>query len=451
MIVTATPPSEVGSDEGGDAGGAAGGAVDLAILGAGMAGLSAAKAALSFGLRVLVLEARERVGGRAHTDDGFGFPLDLGGHWLHSADENPLVPLARELSVPYREAGPLRSTDHLGCGFESPETQRERVAFFKRALERVDEPGTGDFSVASLLAAERESPWWPRLVHYIAGVSGVEPELASSLDFARYQETERDFPVTGGLGTLVSRFARGLPVLLSAPVRAVTWGPRGVRLATPKGTVAAPAAIITLPTPALARQAPLFFPPLPEAKLRAAADLPLGANEKIVLQFEGAPFDFEEDFLTAYAPAAPSTMTFRFLRRSPPTVIANLSGSHCLALCKLPPERAVGAAMKLLSKVVGERALQSRKLVRTRVTQWTKSPWTGGSYSAALPGRAFAREQLAIAVGPLFFAGEATSVAHFSTVHGAYLSGLRAAEEASRYLGRRDSPASSGAPARSEG
>jgi monoamine oxidase len=410
--------------------------VDVAVIGAGAAGIGAAQRLGEAGsVSVLVLEARNRVGGRVHTIAPAGFPLDRGAEWLHSADRNPLSPIAQRLgfSVHHR---PPEWTTRLRRSGASLEAEADWIATReaqskarrKAAAEPVDRP------LASLLVPGGR---WNQLLDATSSWgNGAELERVSVKDYVRYEDSGVNCRLGEGYGRLFETLAEGLPVALDTAVSRVEHSGRAIRLETARGTVTAARVIVTVPTSILAAEALRFDPPLPE-KLAAVAGLPLGVDDKLFISLSGQLPGIERDAYLVGSTTSQETMSYQVRPLDRPAIYCFFGGCWAAAL-----EREGEAGM--FSFAAGELARLFGNDIRRQIaplasTAWQHDPWTRGSYSYALPGHADDRALLAAPVdNRLFFAGEACSPNFFSTAHGAYLTGLAAAEAALASLPRRN-------------
>ncbi len=390
--------------------------VDIAVIGAGAAGISAARRLCQAGsVSVLVLEARDRVGGRVHTIEPAGFPCDRGAEWLHSADRNPLSPIARRLGFSVHRRPPEWTTRLRRSG-ETLEAEADWIATReaqsrarrKAAAEPVDCP------LASLL---------------------VPGERWNDLLWRLYE----------GYGRLFEALAEGLPVALDAGVSRIDHGGRAIRLETARGTVTAARVIVTVPTSIIAAEVIRFEPSLP-GKVEAAKGLPLGVDDKFFISLSGQLPGIEHDAYLVGSTTSRETMSYQVRPFDRPAIYCFFGGRFAAAL-----EREGEAAM--FSFAAGELARLFGSAVRKQIaplaaSSWLRDPWSRGSYSYALPGHAGDRALLAAPVdNRLFFAGEACSPNFFSTAHGAWLTGITAADAALASLGEvRVGPAAAAAP-----
>ena len=404
--------------------------VDVAVIGAGSAGIAAARRLTAAGVSALVLEARERAGGRAWTVEKNGFPLDLGGEWLHSADRNVLAPLAEELGFAIYRRRP-HWTMRLRNSGATPEEERAWIAARKAtfaarrraALEPEDRPAS-----TTLPSGDR---WNVLLNATSTWGNAVELERLSVKDNARYEDSEVNWRVERGYGTLLTALAVPLPVAYGAVVSRIDHRGRNIVIDTSRGQVAARRVIVALPTDVLAQEAVTFDPVLP-AKLDAANGLPLGLANKLFFGFSGCMRDLDEtgDIFLVGSTTRLQTMNYQARPFGRPIIQCFFGGEFAVGL-----ERD-GGLPAMAAFATDELAALRGGAIRKQLTplaasSWRADPFARGSYSYAKPGHADDRASLAAPVdGRLFFAGEATSPNFFSTVHGAFESGLRAAGEA---------------------
>lgn len=407
------------------------GDVDIAIVGAGAAGLAAARRARDFGLSFVVLEAKDRVGGRAHTDTAtFGTPWDRGAHWLHSAAVNPLTRIAEALDQPYlrRESFWERHL-HLGTHLATAEERRDFERAFDAASDAVHALGARGLDVPVAQALDRAGRWYRLIEHVHEAISAFPPERISALDLYRYHDSGENWPLIGGYGALVAAYGASVPVSLETPAAEIDWRGQGVMLTTPKGTVKARAAIVTVSTNVLASGRIRFSPPLPVALTRALEGVPTGGANKVAFQFSrdvfGLPDTSYASFMDERDPAR-HAIGFQIRPFGKELAIAYLGGRFAEEMEKAGEAATVEMARVALTDMFGSSILDN--LVKVAATAWSSDPHTLGAYASALPGHADQRAALAEPVdGKLYLAGEAVHPSWFSTVQGAYLSGIDAA------------------------
>lgn len=398
--------------------------VDVAIVGAGAAGLAAGRSLAAAGAQVLALEARERIGGRAWTADVGGFPVDMGCGWLHSADVNPLAALIEAAGFSIDRSRPHWESQALNIDFTRDEQADFRRAFdeFESRLEQAAKAGR-DRPAAELM--EPGDRWNPLLNAFSAYYNGAEFDQVSMLDYAAYDDSGVNWRVAEGYGAGIAHLGREVPVQLGCKVEAIDHGGRTVRVLTDRGALEARAVIFAAPTSALAREQIRFSPALPD-KIEAAVGLPLGLADKLFLSLE-APEDLPREGHLFGHPWRTEAGSYHLRPFGRPMIEVFFGGRHAWML-EAEGEAAFGAfAVEELARLLGSDI--RRRLRPLAVSRWGVDPFAGGSYSHALPGFAGARATLAAPVDQrLFFAGEACSPHAFSTAHGAWRTGEAAAE-----------------------
>jgi monoamine oxidase len=408
--------------------------VDVAVVGAGAAGIGAARRlAAAGGLSLVVLEARERVGGRVHTVAPRGFPLDRGAEWLHSADRNPLSRIAEEHGFALERRRP-DWTSRLSRSGETRQAEADWLLTreaHRRALRRAAAAGP-DRPLASVVAPGGR--WNALLDATSSWGNGAELDCVSIRDNVRYEDSGLNWRLRQGYGRLFESLARDLPIAHGAAVSRIAHDGRRLRLDTAQGPVSAARAIITVSTAILAEERLRFDPPLPD-KVEAAAGLPLGINDKLFLSFAGTVPGLEEGAYVIGSTRRRETASYQIRPLGRP-VIACFFGGRWAAALEEEGEKAMAAfAADELAGLFG--ADIGRQLAPLASTAWRRDPWSRGSYSYARPGHAGDRAVLAAPVEErLFFAGEATSPNFFSTAHGAWISGRAAADAVLGSLGR---------------
>ncbi len=401
--------------------------VDIAIIGAGAAGLGAARTLETSAFSVLVLEARHRVGGRAHTIVASeNVTFDVGCGWLHSADRNSFAAIAQELGFEIDQKRPRWREQSNNIGFPND----LRAAFLKELdafWDRCDALAESPQDLPAERALENGSRWNPLINALSTYISGVELDRVSVKDFIAYEDTEINWRVRRGFGALVSAYGARVPAALNTVVSLIDHSGARVRIETSQGTVIAGKVIVTLPTDILAREKVRFVPALPD-KVAAAAGLPLGLADKVTLALDG-PNDLPVDGHMRGAIDRVGTGTYQLRPFGQPCIEGFFGGRHARALEEAGDGALAAAAIDEVANLLGS---DVRKRLRPLVaSHWALDEFALGSYSCALPGHAGDRAILAAPVdGRLFFAGEATHLSWFSTCHGARDSGERAAKEA---------------------
>lgn len=402
---------------------------DVAVIGAGAAGLAAGLELQKAGKSFIVLEARDRIGGRAFTDtETLGQPFDLGAHWLHAAAQNPFMKIADRLGFAYNSRISWADVVRFGAGGPLPEAvQAEAVDCILRVLARL-EGVTEDVAFSGCL--EPGSRWTPLIEHIIGQITSHDAADCSTLDYARYVEDGGDFPVADGYGALVAANAAGLPVTLATPVTRVDWSGPQVRLETPRGTITANAIILAVPVNVLIAGGIRFDPALPAELVAAFHDCPMGVSEKLAILLDRPVEGFGHvygDVIFEDPARRPFNLHINPFGR--PLLVSHFGGSYGAELERLPDADMTALAMEALTEAFG--SSMKKRVVKMLRTHWASDPFALGGYSHAKPGRAASRLMFAEPVGDrIVLAGEHCSIPFFSTVHGAHLSGIAAAEKA---------------------
>jgi monoamine oxidase len=418
---------------------------DVIVIGAGVAGLTAARELTRRGLSVTVVEARDRTGGRVHTLRDFsGHPVECGAEFVHTVDAETWPEIRAARLAVRRCALTRRSLFNLGG--------RTRLlpwfllhpgswsAFpILRHLGRTRPPDMSarDFidhhryrGRGRLLAEMVFTAHLPGLADEI-GVLGLLEDRVLDLYAGSFHR------ITSGYDRLVDHIARGLDVLHRFPVATVCWTPDGVTVVAADGrALSARAAIATLPFGVLASGAVEFVPSLPESKRRAFADLVMGPVMKLLLRFS-------EPFWPAWlanlnCATGPVTLYWPTLdggRRAPAVLTAYCTGQRAARMSLLPEDEAVAVVLADLARLF-PKVDPGRLLLGSRRIDWSTDPFARGGYTFTRPGGRGARGRLAAAdTAALFWAGAATTTSTIAEkVQAAYVSGLRAASEVLSFL-----------------
>lgn len=398
--------------------------VDVTVIGGGPAGLAASDELERGGRRVLLVEARERLGGRAFTDRSTGFgPLELGAELLHGRDISTwqLVDRDRDRLTPVR-VGPVGDTSALPPDAPPP-TDDESVGDY---LRRIGWPADRALPGVELLSEDSEGPdrWSARTAHDL----GVFREPAP--------RDGEDTLLGSGYDRVLGRLLAPTRTLLGAEVRTVHRDEHEVRVdweaADGPGTVRAPAAIVTVPLGVLQRGSIEFSPPLPAEVDGAIAALGMGDAAKLLYVLDepvlapGVSVTGSDDTPSFWCSGSRGTGTL---------VVGWVAGEAARRLLAAGPDAALDDGLAALRELVGRPSLTP---VLQLLHDWAADPFARGAYSFVPPGAHGARAVLRSAVDErLLFAGEATDEAGAMTVHGAIDSGRRSARAAMDLLGHR--------------
>ncbi|WP_157219669.1 flavin monoamine oxidase family protein [Flavisphingomonas formosensis] len=399
---------------------------DVAVIGAGAAGIAAARRLRRAGRSVIVLEAGQRIGGRACTLAVEGMALDMGCGWLHSADRNPFVALARENGFAVDRSASAWSEQYRDLGFPREDRQAANAAWDALEARLIRDPPASDRACDAVEPGSRWRPFLEALSGYVNGVGLDDLSVADYLAYSR-AAGERNWRIPAGYGTLIASLLPTLPLHLSTPVTAIDIAGSGVKLATRRGEIVAKTAIVTVSTVVLV-SGRIAFPSTMDDHLHAASQLPLGLADKLFFALEeGHGLEPETHLLGN--PASGRTGSHYLMPFSRPVVESFFGGEGAEMLEREGLHGAADYAIDELAALLGSRIRDKLRLAAG--TRWRRMDDIGGSYSHAMPGCASARAILARPVDArLFFAGEATHPSDFSTAHGAWTSGERAADEA---------------------
>ena len=431
----------------------------VVVIGAGMAGLAAARTLCGRNYRVVVVEARDRVGGRIWTEDR----IDLGAHWVHGTEGNPVIDLLEELNLPHTyvggdssytggyEAMRLTTPD----GIQGRVRKRDGRALFDDVIAQAEQLGVqreqaGErLSIAEAVRRVLDDrdlePWERQMVAWHLNVV-VREDAAVPTDELSAAHWEDGYWVYGagdsvlrdGYGALIEALATGIDVRLQHVVQRIEHDGSGVRIHvdSPRGpaTLTGDYAIVTLPIGVLKAGTVTFDPPLPDTKQNAIERLAVACLNKVVLHYDTLAW-------------SPDQYVFGHIGDTPDaeaTVVVNLYPTHGIAALVLLAGGQLGRQLEDMTDEAARdwalrcaRAAVSPELPNpTKVTRtaWAADPFARGTYvGIGIDGDPSDLDALAEPVGQrLCFAGEATNRRHWACVHSAYLTGLR---EAARITG----------------
>lgn len=416
------------------------------VIGAGMAGLAAAQRLAQRGIKPLVLEARDRIGGRLWTSNKWpDAPMDLGASWIHGVDGNPITALAQTVGA---KMATTRYESAIGYGpqgqvlSDAQETQIERldkaITQALKAAQKRDDDQSIQTVIEKALNWAKLSLEERRLVRFILN-GKLEQEYAGSIgelsahwydDAAAFKGDDALF--LAGYGAIAGHLAQGLDIKTNSLVRQIEWKKEKDRVSvtTDSATYVAEKVLVTLPLGVLKRSAAMFKPALPAQKQKAIEALKMGVLNKCYLRFPKVFWQAKYDWMEYVAPNAGEWVEWVSFAR--PTGLPILLGFNAANVGQsveaLSDEKIVASAMQTLRTIFGRNTPDP---IDYQITRWSSDPFAGGSYSfnpvGAVPEM---RDHLAKSLDDvLYFAGEAASRQYFGTVHGAYLSGVKAADE----------------------
>jgi len=406
---------------------------DLIVVGAGAAGLAAARIARAAGLEVVVLEAKARIGGRCVTDrlGPAQIPWERGANWIHGAEHNPFKGYADANGFTTEDRNQPRRVWSDGWPVGLSEAVQ---AYYDEATEAIEAAGRAGLDRPCSDVVPPHPRFRAMFDSWFGSLCGVEPARTSTLDVGRYREDRLHFRVEAGYGTLLAHFGRTMSVRLGAPARRIDWRGPGVTIQTPAGDLSARAAIVTVSTNVLAAGGIVFAPALPLRLTEAFEAVPVGEANKAALAFDRDVFGIET-CLAQYEHATLEATRFEIRPFGRPLAIAHFGGRFAAAIEAEGAQAMIDFALERLSMMFGGGI--RRHLVASATTAWCGDPDVLGGYSCARPGFGRAREVFAEPLADrLLFAGEAASLDAYGTVHGARASGEAAAGQVVRLLGR---------------
>jgi monoamine oxidase len=409
---------------------------DIVVIGAGAAGIAAARRIQAANRKVIVVEASSQAGGRCLTDAAtFELPFDRGARWLHNPDTNPMIKLARSAGLDISAAPPGQKIRIGRRNARAGETE-EFLAALVRANRAIDDASRGKADVSCASVLPRDLGDWASTAEFVLGANAMAKDLkdVSAIDKVRGQE-RNSAPIAcrQGLGTLIAKLAEQLPLALSTPANRVIWSNRDVAVETPAGRIEARAAIITVSSSVLAAGNIKFTPELPRRQLDAAQKLSLGSYDHIALQLPGNPLGLvRDDIIIEQSNSTRTALLFANIGGSSLCSI-DVAGSFGRDLSAQGEPAMIAFAVEWLSKLFGSDVAAAVK--KSSATRWNTAPFVLGAMSSAAPGAQPSRKILSEPLGSMFLAGEATHETLWGTVDGAWESGERAADSALRRIG----------------
>jgi monoamine oxidase len=416
----------------------------IVVVGAGLAGLAAAQELYRQGHDVVVLEGRDRIGGRIWTSTQWSdLPLDLGASWIHGIQGNPLTDLADQLRAPRLMTSYGRSMTYNTSGQPLSTAETDRLQAVRAQVYRVLKQAQGDDRDTSLRQALTPlmGQFDPasedhRFINFILN-SEIEHEYSGSAArlSAHWYDSDQEFGgedaiFVPGFRVIPELLAQGVSIQRGQVVQAIQWQPSPVRVMTQTREWTADHVVVTLPLGVLQTNAVQFTPALPRRKQQAIAQLGMGVLNKCYLRFPEVFWPSDVDWLE-YVPANHGEWTewVSFQRAANQPILMGLNAAdRGREIEAWPDQQIVASALETLRKIYGSGIPTPTDY---QITRWATDPFSRGAYSYYPVGAGpELRQDLAAPLeGAVFFAGEATHPAYFGTAHGAYLSGLRVATE----------------------
>lgn len=426
------------------------------VIGAGVAGLAAAQELKNHHIPALILEARNRIGGRIHTVSPWGVGVDLGAAWIHGVKNNPFTDMANRLHIMmapsvyndndelrlfatyalYNQGG-VRVSDHLLAkevkylsGFEEFLSTHKAELYlhsFKDAIHNYE------YQQGVTLNESRLIDYLLRISYTFEFAADIE-DLAADADVP-YEGSkvygENVFPI-GGYGGYLPYLSRDLEIRLNQRVNKIDYHANGVDVYTDRGQYHADYAIVTVPLGVLKSGRIKFIPDLPKFKRDAIRQLKMGVYDKIILHFDYAFWDLDKEWMgilpNSNRPADIMEIMNLGKFTHQPDLLIFTAGDYAKTVESWSDEETLEVSMRMLRKLYGNNIPKPTRYV---ITRWNSDPYTLGSYSYLPKNVHYSvyRKMSAPVNNKVFFAGEATSKTDMATVHGAYATGIRAAKQ----------------------
>jgi monoamine oxidase len=411
---------------------------DVIIIGAGAAGLSAARELSRLGLTYTVIEGSQRIGGRAYSEEiAPGIWFDLGCAWLVGGETNPFVGIADELGITL-DKDELNSYDGENHRFQrngeplNEDLRATCLRFYDSCYEAISATAKQGRDVAVSDVVDMDSEFAAPFLCSMASGWGKDIDFISTAD-NESAIGELGFQALQGYGNLVAAWGADVAVSLNTRAERIDWSGHGVRVETPRGVLAGRTLLCTVSTGILGSGDLLFTPSLPDWKTDAINSLPMGTENKMGVYFDTDVFGAEGrgHYSTWNDDGSSAKVDARVVGLNTAVVFAG--GRHGVWLEKQGQQACHDFAVDRIADIFGHDI--RKRVTRSIVSAWSTEPWTRGSWACALPGQAHQRANLQHSVDErLFFAGEATIYGGQGTCHGAYQSGIRAAQEIATQL-----------------
>lgn len=410
---------------------------DVVIVGAGSAGLAAGRTLRDAGISFVIVESSDRVGGRAYTESTtLGQPVDHGCSWIQGAPNNP-----------YAQIGKIKNftlVDHSNPGFHlydlqgQPANATEWEAFgnaWNTATAAISKAGRAneDVPISSVIP---DMPYAAMVKSDLTLSYGADTDQVSTKEWWSGAESDPQYIVKEGLGSIVALLAEGLPISLKTAVTHIDTSGAGVSVETTAGTIRAKACLLTVSTGVLNAGKIKFTPELPVWKQEAIANIPMGLLMKVPLMFDGARLGLNDNYWAQYRmPEDQPGEAFSYLAWpcGLDYVMGFAGGAFAWNLYAEGQQAVVDFALNELVRLVGSDARKHFK--GGFASDWADNPNVLGAYGVVKPGVFNARREIGKPIDEkLFFGGEATAGALVQLVNGAYESGRANAQQIAALL-----------------
>ncbi|MEM9097588.1 MAG: FAD-dependent oxidoreductase [Pseudomonadota bacterium] len=404
---------------------------DVVVIGAGSAGLSAARRLIAQGYSVVVLEAADRIGGRAYTDTTtLGVPFDVGCSWMQGPKDLELVSLARDYGYTLLDHSGASEAFYVGDRLSTTAERNKYWGSYEAIEVALAKAGTAGRDVAASTVIPPDLPFGSVVESWIGPMDwGVDFADLSTLESQSTADLGVNYMIREGYGTLIARMGEGLPVQMGTPATLVDWSGEGVRVETPKGTIRARACVVTVSTGVLGKGQIKFAPDLPDWKAEAISNVPMGLLTKVGLLFDGERFGLSSNAWLTYGSEQKTPLEASYFLSFPfnfDMMVGFLGGQFGWEMAKAGEAATIDFVLGEMEKMFGSKV--RKHFVKGMVSDWATNPLTHGAYATAKPGHHAARTDLRRPVGDrVFFAGEAMAGPYITLCGGAFLSGAATA------------------------
>jgi monoamine oxidase len=422
---------------------------DVIVIGAGIAGIESARFLQSQGYSVLVLEARDRIGGRVLTNNSLdNIPLDLGASWVHGVRNNPVTALIRQfqikiLQTDYNSFIQYNSNGNKVTDFQERELEKlfdilvEKIEAFRTNLKSQNQPDISlQQALKEIIINKRFTSQEIVRLNYIVNTF-IEHDHAAdinNLSLFNFDQTKEfkggDVIFPEGYQQITDKLAKGLIIKLGQIVQRIDYSSSKIKITTNKKMFVADRVIITVPLGVLKSGSIKFYPNLPLNKQVAINRLDMGLFNKVYLYFPQIFWDKKHDifrYISSKKGEWSEWLNFyKYIRK--PVLVGFNAGVYAMDLESLNDMEIIQEAMRVLRTIYGKNIPNP---INYLITRWQSDPFSRGSYSCLPPGASILDRQILSEpiANKLFFAGEATSKDFAATVHGALLSGRQAARQ----------------------
>ena len=410
---------------------------DVVVIGAGSAGLSATAELIQKGVSVICIEAMNRTGGRCYSDTTtFGIPIDIGGHWLHGFSENQLAKFGKK----HKDKFKIYPEDAPSIVYDGKrKVEANKLWRIYKELKKIRYTNRTDVPFITLVPEKiKKSSWFDTAAKMVGDARDLDNFSPYDDNVNWYDPGSGDGLCREGYGTLLAYYRKDVPVKLNTIVSEIKWGGKGVQLVTNKGTINAKACIVTASIGVLKSEKIKFSPALPSRKIKALDGISMTYSNRVLMQlkkkfYKAKKIKSDTWFYTkcnSNGVRSPQTYYGSLKMGGSDVSLFGISGKFAKELGEEGDEATIDFILNDLKSTFGSK-FYKKYFIKAKSITWSKNPFTFGSYTGAIPGKAInLRRELRMPVGDkIFFAGEATALA-FSTVHGADRSGKRAATEA---------------------